>query len=253
MGGRKGAKWVLVGCGVRGGAQRTRSGQTSPRPACAAHGPISRQVPPCRCARTPPPLRVRHPANRQRRGGAGVDPRLVAGAAGAELRETRSGQTSPVPRARRAAPSHGRRLHAAALALHRRCACDIPSHPPGHTPQDHPRACVLADVRAQVRSTQQPQEARLERPSSPPGPPRPSRPIVRSSEEGAAEGRRGTPAPPHHPRAHVRAHHTAAGSPPRATELALSEQARLVRAGPSRELRGAMSLVVRLFMVQSQN
>ena len=152
--------------------------------------------------------------------------------------ETRSGQTSPVPRARRAAPSHGRRLHAAALALHRRCACDIPPHPPGHTPQDHPRACVLADVRAQVRSTQQPQEARLERPSSPPGPPRPSRPIARSSEEGAAEGRRGTPAPPHHPRAHVRAHHTAAGSPPRATELALSEQARLVRAGPSRELRG---------------
>ena len=152
--------------------------------------------------------------------------------------ETRSGQTSPVPCARRAAPSHGRCLHAAALALHRRCACDIPPHPPGHTPQDHPRACVLADVRAQVRSTQQPQEARLERPSSPPGPPRPSRPIARSSEEGAAEGRRGTPAPPHHPRAHVRAHHTAAGSPPRATELALSEQARLVRAGPSRELRG---------------
>ena len=191
VGGKKGAKWVLVGCGVRGGAQRTRSGQTSPRPACAAHGPISRQVPPCRCARTPPPLRVRHPANRQRRGGGGGWVRVGWLARQERSSETRSGQTSPpslvrgawphptadvslsprshstaaaratsrqppttrgggggsalggwrgrsgaqrpgadrqapVPRARRTAPSHGRCLHAAALALHRRCACDIP-------------------------------------------------------------------------------------------------------------------------------
>ena len=48
----------------------------------------------------------------------------------------------------------------------------------------------------------------------------------------------------HHPTSqhagvYVRAQHAAAGGPPRATELATSEQARrLVRAGPSRELRG---------------
>ena len=124
----------------------TRSGQTSPRPACAAHGPISRQVPPCRCARTPPPLRVRHPANDA--GGGGVDPRWVAWQERSP--ETRCGQTSPVPRARRAAPSHGRRLHAAALALHRR-----PVHatsrpiPRPHTTHrtTHVRACLRTCVR----------------------------------------------------------------------------------------------------------
>ena len=47
----------------------------------------------------------------------------------------------------------------------------------------------------------------------------------------------------HHPTSphagvYVRAQHAAAGGPPRATELASSEQARLVRSGPSRELRG---------------
>ena len=39
--GGNGAKWTLVGY-VRGGAQKTRSGQTSPGPACAARGPIPR-------------------------------------------------------------------------------------------------------------------------------------------------------------------------------------------------------------------
>ena len=47
----------------------------------------------------------------------------------------------------------------------------------------------------------------------------------------------------HHPTSlhagvYVRAQHAAAGGPPRATEPASSEQARRVRSGPSRELRG---------------
>ena len=97
-----------------------------------------------------------------------------------------------------------------------------------------PRACVLADVRAQVSSTQQPQEARLERPSSPPGPPRPSRPTARSSKEGAAEGRRGTPAPPHHPRAHdVRR----ACAPHSRRTPASSDRARPLGTGPPRPSR----------------
>ena len=61
--------------------------------------------------------------------------------------------------------------------------------------------CVLADVRAQVRSTQQPQEARLERPSSPPGPPRPSRPIARAPRDRTWRdgGRGGAPSLHLHP------------------------------------------------------
>ena len=42
---------------------------------------------------------------------------------------------APASRAWRAVPSHGRCPHAAALALHRRCACDIAPHPPGNPPE----------------------------------------------------------------------------------------------------------------------
>ena len=121
-----GVKWILVGY-VRGGGHRTRSGQTSPRPACAACGPISRQAPPFRRARTPPPLRVRHPANDA--GGEWILVGYVAfgwrGRSGAQRRPGADRQ-APVPRAWRAAPPHGRRLPVAAIAIRRRCVCDIP-------------------------------------------------------------------------------------------------------------------------------
>ena len=67
--------------------------------------------------------------------GSDAAERINIRARGGRARQEAADRQAPAPRARRAAPSHGRRPHAAALALHRRCACDIAPHPPGNTPE----------------------------------------------------------------------------------------------------------------------
>ena len=56
--------WILVGylAGAAGAEPRNQERTDKPRPACAARGPIPREAPPCRRARAPPPLCMRHPA-----------------------------------------------------------------------------------------------------------------------------------------------------------------------------------------------
>ena len=94
------------------------------------------------------------------------------------------------------------------------------------------RSCMQAHAERGARDG----EARRRRPSAC------GRPPAKHARMARHKGRREIH---HHPTslhagAYVRAQHaaTGAGGPPRATELASSEQARLVRSGPSRELRG---------------
>ena len=74
-----------------------------------------------------------------------INARARADARGkSETKKPGADRQAPAPRARRAAPFHGRRPHVAALALHRRCACDIAPHPPGNnTPEEPARCCFL--------------------------------------------------------------------------------------------------------------
>ena len=71
----------------RSGARRPGADRQAPVPRAWRTAPSPGQTSPCSRVRTPPPLRVRHPANRQRRARGGVGPRWVAGAVGAELRD----------------------------------------------------------------------------------------------------------------------------------------------------------------------
>ena len=190
--------WILVGylAGAAGAEPRNQERTDKPRPACAARGPIPREAPPCRRARAPPPLCMRHPAPSPRPHTTGP-PTCVRACGRACAGAQHAAAAGGPPRATEFAtrPASSEQAHRAIQRGGRG------GREARNTSTTTPPACARACA---SHSRRKPASSDRARPLGT-GPPRPSRPIARAPWDRTWRdgGRGGAPSLHLHPSEHA--------------------------------------------------